>query len=161
MTVEMRIQGLLVDPITKSPIVLLADTSSNAKLPLFVGIFEADAIARALERVTPPRPMTHDLMRDLVSHLGAQVDRVVIHDLKDNVFYALLMLKTPNGPIEVDVRPSDAIALALRTGSPIYARRSVIDAAQHLDLLAGHEDAERMRRWLEGLDDNELGKYEV
>jgi hypothetical protein len=161
MVVEMRIQGLMFDPITKSPVVLLRDPHSDAKLPLWVGIFEANAIATELERVRPPRPMTHDLLTDVVKRLGAKLTRVLIHDLQDNVFFAQLQLETAQGPVELDSRPSDAIALALRFAAPIFATESVIQAAQSIDLMAGHEDAERLRGWLEGLDDGDLGKYQM
>jgi hypothetical protein len=161
MQVEMRIQGLLSDPITKMPIVLLRDPATDEKLPIWVGIFEANAIALELEKVRPPRPMTHDLMRDLMRELGAQLRRVVITDLQENTFYALLEIEAAGGLRTVDARPSDAIALALRCEAPIFAHRRVIEEAQNIDLTRGQEDAERVRSWLEHLDQSDLGKYEI
>lgn len=161
MAVEMRIQGLMIDPITNTPIVVLRDPVSDAKLPIWVGVFEANAIALEMEKIRSPRPMTHDLLRDTLIRLGARLQRVLINDLQDNTFYALLFLDTPQGPAEIDARPSDAIALALRCDAPIFAHESVIRDAQNIDLTQGHEDAEKLRNWLEGLNDGELGKYEM
>ncbi|MBP7148030.1 MAG: bifunctional nuclease family protein [Acidobacteria bacterium] len=161
MPVEMRIQGLMVDPITNMPIVVLRDPRTDAKLPIWVGAFEANAIALELEQIRTPRPMTHDLLRDILRELGGRLTRIVITDLQENTFYALLQIDTPAGPREIDSRPSDAIALALRCGAGIFAHEEVIQAAQNIDLTQGHQDTERFRSWLESLDDNELGKYEV
>lgn len=161
MNVEMRIQGLMVDPITNMPIVVLRDQRSDAKLPIWVGVFEANAIAIELEKIKTPRPMTHDLLRDALTQLGARLVRVTITELQDNTFYALLHLETKDGPKEIDSRPSDAIALALRCEAPIFVNQDVITAAQNIDLTQGHQDADRFRQWLESLDDEELGKYEV
>jgi bifunctional DNase/RNase len=159
--VEMRIQGLMIDPITNMPIVVLRDPQSDAKLPIWVGVFEANAIALELEKVRTPRPMTHDLMRETILKLGARLARVSIGDLQDNTFYAALHLESAGGVCEVDARPSDAIALALRCGAPIWVAEKVIEDAQNIDLTQGHQDAERFRRWLESLDEGELGKYEM
>lgn len=161
MSVEMRIQGLMVDPITNMPIVVLRDPRTDAKLPIWVGVFEANAIALELEKIKTPRPMTHDLLKETMARLGAKLTRVLINDLQDNTFYALLYLDTPQGPVELDARPSDAIALALRSSAPIFARETVISAAQNIDLTQGHQDAERFRSWLESLDEGDLGKYEI
>ncbi len=161
MQVEMRIQGLMIDPITNMPIVVLRDPRTDAKLPIWVGVFEANAIAIELEKIKTPRPMTHDLLRDALTQLGAKVVRVTITDLQDNTFYALLHLETHDGPKDIDARPSDAIALALRCEAPIFVNEDVIAAAQTIDLTQGHQDADRFRQWLESLDDDEMGKYEV
>jgi len=161
MAIEMRIQGLMIDPITNMPIVVLRDPRTDAKLPIWVGVFEANAIAIEIEKIKTPRPMTHDLLRDMLIQLGARLARVAITDLQDNTFYAVLHLETTAGPREIDARPSDAIALALRCEAPIFVAEGVIEAAQNIDLTQGHQDAERFRAWLEGLDDDEFGKYEV
>lgn len=161
MQVEMRIQGLMIDPITQMPIVVLRDPRNDAKLPIWVGAFEASAISLELEQIKTPRPMTHDLLRDVIQELGARVVRAVVTDLQENTFFAVLHLDTAEGPRQVDSRPSDAIALALRCGAPIFANEEVIEAAQSIDLIQGHKDTERFRHWLEGLDDNEIGKYQI
>ena len=161
MELEMRIQGLMHDPITKMPIVVLRDPVSDAKLPIWVGIFEANAIAMELEKVRPPRPMTHDLIKDVLTELGGKLERIVITHLEDNTFFAMLHLETSSRVKKVDARPSDAIALALRFEAPIYAHPQVIEDAQNIDLTAGSQDSDRYRAWLEDLDQSDLGKYEI
>jgi hypothetical protein len=161
MMVEMRIQGLMVDPITTMPLLVLRDPKSDSKLPIWVAVFEANAIATELEHVKTPRPMSHDLMRILLDELGGKLTRVSITDLQDNIFYAVLHVETPAGPKQIDARPSDAIALALRCQAPIFANESVIADAQNIDLTQGHQDSEQIRHWLESLGETELGKYEI
>jgi hypothetical protein len=161
MQVEMRIQGLMLDPITQGPLIVLRDPRTDSKLPIWVGAFEANAIATEMERIRMPRPSTHDLLRDVIRELGARLTKVVITDLQDNVFFATLFLETAAGPKQIDARPSDAIALALRWDAPIYAAEDVIQAAQSIDLTQGYKDTERFRQWLESLDESDLGKYEI
>ncbi len=162
MAVEMRIQGLMIDPITNMPIVVLRDPRTDARLPIWVGVFEANAIALELERSRPPRPMTHDLLQAVIGELGARLEKVEIVDLQDNIFYGALHVRTADGELRsIDCRPSDAIALALRAGAPIFAREEVIEAAQEIDVTQGHEETEQFRRWLESLGEEELGKYEI
>jgi uncharacterized protein len=161
MQVEMRIQGLMLDPITQGPLIVLRDPRTDSKLPIWVGAFEANAIATEMERIRMPRPSTHDLLRDVIRELGARLTKVVITDLQDNVFFATLFLETATGPKQIDARPSDAIALALRWDAPIYAAEDVIQAAQNIDLTQGYKDTERFRQWLESLDESDLGKYEI
>jgi len=161
MQVEMRIQGLMLDPITQGPLIVLRDPRTDSKLPIWVGAFEANAIATEMERIRMPRPSTHDLLRDVIRELGARLTKVVVTDLQDNVFYATLFLDTASGPKQIDARPSDAIALALRWDAPIYATEDVIQAAQNIDLTQGYKDTERFRQWLESLDESDLGKYEI
>ncbi len=161
MQVEMRIQGLMLDPITQGPLIVLRDPRTDAKLPIWVGAFEANAIATEMERIRMPRPSTHDLLRDVIRELGARLTKVVITDLQDNVFFATLHLETGTGPKQIDARPSDAIALALRWDAPIFAAEDVIQAAQNIDLTQGYKDTERFRQWLESLDESDLGKYEI
>jgi bifunctional DNase/RNase len=161
MEVEMKIKGLMIDPISNMPIIILRDPQSNAVLPIWVGIFEANAIALQMEKIATPRPMTHDLVKNILIGIGAGVERVVITELKDNTFYALLYLRQGDRLLPVDSRPSDAIALALRTESPIFVESDVIEKAKSADLTKDAGESERIRKWLENLDPEELGKYEM
>jgi bifunctional DNase/RNase len=159
--IEMTIKGLTVDPVTNMPIVILRDEQDKRILPIWVGVFEANAIALQVENVHTPRPMTHDLLRNVIHDLQARVDRVVVTDVKDNTFYALIHLDTPAGKVAVDARPSDAIALALRTRAPIWVEEQVIDRARSIDTTAAKVDSERLHQWLESLDPDDLGKYKM
>jgi bifunctional DNase/RNase len=161
MQIEMTIKGLMVDPITNMPIIILRDKAEQRVLPIWVGVFEANAIALQIENVTTPRPMTHDLLRNVIHDLKADIQKIVVSDLKDNTFYALIYL-THNGRLmSIDSRPSDAIALALRTGSPIYVNSDVIDKAKNSDMTKDAGESERIRKWLDSLDPDELGKYKM
>jgi uncharacterized protein len=159
--IEMTIKGLTVDPVTNMPIVILRDEQDKRILPIWVGVFEANAIALQVENIHTPRPMTHDLLRNVIHDLQARVDRVVVTDVKDNTFYALIHLDTPAGKVAVDARPSDAIALALRTRAPIWVEEHVIDRAKSIDTSAAKVDSERLHQWLESLDPDDLGKYKM
>jgi bifunctional DNase/RNase len=161
MLIEMTIKGLMVDPITNMPIVILKDKDGDRVLPIWVGIFEANAIALQIENIATPRPMTHDLLRNVISDLNGQVDRVVVSDLKDNTFYAIIHLTVRGERVAVDARPSDAIALALRTRSPILVEETVIDNAKTVDFTSDRADTDRLQKWLESLDPDELGKYKM
>jgi bifunctional DNase/RNase len=161
MLIEMSIKGLMVDPITNMPIVILKDKQGERVLPIWVGIFEANAIALQIENVATPRPMTHDLLRNVISDLDGQVDRVVVSDLKDNTFYAIIHLTVRGERVAIDARPSDAIALALRTRSPILVDEAVIDNAKTVDLSSERADTDRLQKWLESLDPDDLGKYKM
>jgi bifunctional DNase/RNase len=161
MQIEMTIKGLMVDPVTNMPIIILRDEAGQRVLPIWVGIFEANAIALQIENIATPRPMTHDLLRNVIRDLRAQVDKVVVCDLKDNTFYALIYLDVAGESVSIDARPSDAIALALRTRAPIYVEEAVIDNAKTLDFGAERGDSERLQKWLESLDPDELGKYKM
>jgi bifunctional DNase/RNase len=161
MLIEMSIKGLMVDPITNMPIVILKDKLGERVLSIWVGIFEANAIALQIENVATPRPMTHDLLRNIITDLDGSVDRVVVSDLKDNTFFAIIHLTVRGERIAVDARPSDAIALALRTRSPILVEESVIDNAKTVDFAAEPGDNARLQKWLESLDPEELGKYKM
>jgi len=161
MQVEMSIKGLMVDPITNMPIVILHESDGQRVLPIWVGIFEANAIALQVENVATPRPMTHDLLRNVIRDLNADVDRVVVNDLRDNTFYALIHLVVAGEIVVIDARPSDAIALALRVRAPRFAEDSVIDNAKTLDITPDKGDSERLLKWLEALDTEELGKYKM
>jgi len=159
--IEMTIKGLMVDPITNMPIVILKDKQGDRVLPIWVGIFEANAIALQIENVATPRPMTHDLLRNIINDLDGQVDRIVVSDLKENTFYAIIHLTVKGDRVAVDARPSDAIALALRTRAPILVEESVIDNAKTVDFTSERADNDRLQKWLESLDPEELGKYKM
>ena len=161
MLIEMTIKGLMVDPITNMPIVILKDKDGDRVLPIWVGIFEANAIALQIENIATPRPMTHDLLRNIINDLDGQVVRVVVSDLKDNTFYAIIHMTVKGEPVVVDARPSDAIALALRTRSPILVEETVIDNAKTVDFATERTDSDRLQKWLESLDPEELGKYKM
>ena len=159
--VPMSIKGLMLDPVSNSPIVVLKDDDEKFFLPIWVGIYEANAIALQLENVTTPRPMTHDLLRNMISELNGQVTRVVINDLRDSTFFAQIRLNVGTKTLEVDARPSDAIALALRTEAPIYVAQSVLDQAQTITPEGGEDQDEKMKKWFENLGPDELGKYKM
>ncbi len=161
MLIEMTIKGLTVDPITNTPIVILKDKDGKRALPIWVGVFEANAIALQIENIETPRPMTHDLLRNIITDLDGTVDRIVVSDLRDNTFYAVIHLTVRGERVAVDSRPSDAIALALRTRAPILVEESVIDNAKNVDVAGDREDNDRLQKWLESLDPEELGKYKM
>ena len=161
MEIEMTIKGLMIDPITNMPIVVLRDQDGQRILPIWVGVFEANAIALQIENVQTPRPMTHDLLKNVIGDLEAGVERIVVCDLKENTFYATIHLSSPAGPVAIDARPSDAIALALRTGSPIFVEESVIQSAKSVEMSKDSMDVGRLRKWLEDLSEEELGKYKM
>ena len=161
MQIEMRIKGLILDPITNLPIVILRDKDGQRVLPIWVGNAEANAIALQMENVSSPRPMTHDLLRNVIRDLKAEIRKVVVCDLKENTYYALIHLEVNGQPLAVDSRPSDAIALALRAQAPIFVEDRVIDNAKNADFAAEKGDVERLQRWLESLDPNEMGKYKM
>lgn len=162
--VPMSIKGLMLDPMSNSPIVVLKDDDEKLFLPIWVGIFEANAIALQLENITTPRPMTHDLLRDMIKQLDARVTRIVINDLKDATFFAQirLLIHRAGGEqlLEIDARPSDAIALALRTEAPIYVAQSVLDQAQTITP-EGEGSEEKTKEWFENLSPEDLGKYKM
>jgi bifunctional DNase/RNase len=159
--IEMSIKGLMVDPITNMPIIILRDPDGQRVLPIWVGVFEANAIALQIENIQTPRPMTHDLLRNVIQDLQAAVEKVVVCDLKENTFYAMIYLQTPSGPVAIDSRPSDAIALALRTRAPILVEEKVIDNAKGIDFANDKQDSERLQQWLESLDPDDMGKYKM
>ena len=154
MDIEVRIRGLMMDPATNMPIVVLKDVSSDTVMPIWVGIFEANAIAIEIEKMAAPRPMTHDLTRNLIRHMNAHLERVVITELRDDTFFALLWVRQDGDLMTIDARPSDAIALALRADCPIYVSEQVMQSAK-LNMSGPPEGptAEELRGWLEGLND--------
>ena len=161
MQVEMSIKGVMVDPITNMPIVILHNRDGQRVLSISVGIFEANAIALQIENISLPRPMTHDLLRNVIRDLKADVQKVVVSDLKEGTFYAVIHLIVGGEFVAIDARPSDAIALALGVRAPIFAEDTVIDNAKQLHITPDTGDSERLQKWLEALDPEELGKYKM
>jgi bifunctional DNase/RNase len=159
--IEMSIKGLSVDPITNMPIIVLREMEGDRVLPIWVGVFEANAIALQIESIATPRPMTHDLLKSVIDELGGRLERIVVSELKDNTFYATLRLRSQRGTLTVDARPSDAIALALRSGARIFVEDSVIQNARSVDESSPEPGLRRVEKWLEGLSDEELGKYKM
>lgn len=163
--VPMSIKGLMLDPVSNSPIVVLKDEEEKFFLPIWVGIFEANAIALQLENVATPRPMTHDLLKSAIAQLDARVTRIVINDLKDSTFFAQIRVMVNRAGsdtmLELDARPSDAIALALRTEAPIYVAQSVLDQAQTISPDSDDDPDEKTKKWFESLDTEDLGKYKM
>jgi uncharacterized protein len=156
----MSIKGLMLDPVSNSPIVVLKDEAEKFFLPIWVGIFEANAIALQLEKVSTPRPMTHDLLRNFISQLDARVSRVVINDLRDSTFFAQIRVITSDRTLEIDARPSDAIALALRVEAPIFVEQSVLDQAQTISPESDEQD-EKLKKWFDQLGPEDMGKYKM
>ena len=157
MLIEMFIKGLMIDPVTNMPIVILRDEDGQRTLPIWVGPVEANAIALQIENVAPPRPMTHDLLKNLLEDLGGRLVRVIISDLKDSTFYAYLEVDRAGERLFVDSRPSDALALSIRTKAPVFVETQVLDRARSVDVSSDEADRERLQRWLESLDPDDLG----
>lgn len=161
MEVEMKIRGLMMDPVTNMPIVILKDIGGNQILPIWVGIYEANAIALEIEKVATPRPMTHDLIKTLLFGLNTGVQKVVVNELRDDTFYALIWLERDGELISVDSRPSDALALALRLDCPIYVEEQVLKSSKSANAASDKINNEELRRWLENLNDEDLGRYKM
>jgi bifunctional DNase/RNase len=161
MEIEMKIRGLMVDPATNAPIVILKDVQGDTVLPIWVGLYEANAIALEVEKASTPRPMTHDLLKNLVQGLNATVQRVVVTELKNDTFYAVLWLEQDGEAVTIDCRPSDALALALRTDCPIYVDEDVLRVAKVIPNPTDQATQEELRRWLENLNDEDLGRYKM
>jgi bifunctional DNase/RNase len=161
--VAMSIKGLMLDPVSNSPIVVLKDDEEKFFLPIWVGIFEANAIALQLENVATPRPMTHDLLRNMIAELHGEVTRIVINDLRDSTFFAQIRILSGERTLEIDARPSDAIALALRTEAPIFVAQEVLDQAQTIspDGIDDEMGDKSSKKFLEELDPDDLGKYKM
>jgi uncharacterized protein len=159
---QMVVKGLTLDPLTNMPIVILKDTEGNRALPIWIGANEANAIAMEMERITTPRPMTHDLIRNILEGLKAKVSRIVINDLRDNTFYAVIFLEVNGTEVAIDSRPSDAIAVALRVKAPILVAEKVIREAKSIDLTEDRpaEDTQSVRDWIENLKPEDFGRIE-
>ena len=162
MEVEMKIRGLMVDPSTNMPIILLKDAQSEALLPIWVGLYEAQAIALEVEKSQTPRPLTHDLLKNLIHGLNAKVQRIVVTELRDDTFYAVIWMEQNGESVTLDARPSDAIALALRADCPIYVAEPVLARAKlNSSGPPDNPSNEDVRKWLEGLNDEDLGRYKM
>ena len=161
MEVEMKIRGLMMDPVTNTPIVVLKDAQGTAILPIWVGIYEANAIALEIEKVQTPRPMTHDLLKNLLLGLEVRVQKVVVSDLKDDTFYALIWMEREGKLMSMDSRPSDALALALRLDCPIFVDDEVLKNSKVATAVSEKTTNEELRKWLEGLNDEDLGRYKM
>jgi hypothetical protein len=161
MEIEMKIRGLMMDPVTNVPIVILKGLEGNALLPIWVGVFEANAIALEIEKITTPRPMTHDLLKNILFGLNCSVNKVVVNQLKDDTFYAIIWLERDGQFISIDSRPSDALALALRTDCPIFVEEEVIKTSKAVTAKQDKFNDDDLKRWLEGLNDDDLGKYKM
>jgi bifunctional DNase/RNase len=161
MEVEMKIRGLMMDPVTNMPIVILKDVSGSSVLPIWVGIYEANAIALEIEKVSTPRPMTHDLLKNLLLGLDTRVHKVVVCDLREDTFYALIWLEKDGQTISVDSRPSDALALALRVDCPIFVEDEVLKNSKVSSATSYKVNTEELRKWLENLNDEDIGRYKM
>jgi bifunctional DNase/RNase len=161
MEVEMKIRGLVMDPVTNMPIVILKDVGGQSVLPIWVGIYEANAIALEIEKVTTPRPMTHDLLKNLLLGLETHVQKVVVSELRDDTFYALIWLERNGEMMSVDSRPSDALALALRVDCPIFVEDEVLKTSRNSGNSTDKVSNEELRKWLENLNDEDMGRYKM
>ncbi len=159
--VEMQIRGLMMDPVTNMPIVVLKELENDRVLPIWVGVFEANAIALEIDKTATPRPMTHDLLRNLARGLNAVVTKVVVSELKDDIFYAVIWMNQQGETVTLDARPSDAIALALRWDCPIFASAEVLASARVVADGAEAIKPEGLRKWLEDLNDDDMGRYKM
>lgn len=160
-TLRMDVKGLIVDPIANMPVVILRDAQESSFLPIWIGVYEANAIALQLEGVTTPRPMTHDLLRNALQELGVEVVRITVTDLIENTFHAKIHLRRDGQEFDLDSRPSDAIALALRAGAPVYVEESVLEKSLASSEKEDAQNAERLRKWLEEVDPDTLSKYRM
>jgi len=160
--VEMKVDGLTLDPVTNMPIIILKDLEGERVLPIWVGIFEANAIALEIEKISTPRPMTHDLIKNILEGLDASINHIFVSDLKDNTFYALISVNIGGSNVDIDSRPSDAIAVALRVNAPILVSTKVIEEARTFDLSpeAKLEDKDQWKNWLQNLKPGDFGSID-
>src|SRR5216683_2696662 len=161
MEVEMKIRGLMMDPVTNMPIVVLKDVQGQAILPIWVGVYEANAIALEIEKVQTPRPMTHDLLKNVLMGLDGRVSKIVVNELKDDTFYALIWVERDGQMMTIDSRPSDALALALRMDCPIFVDEQVLKNSKVSGVLSEKSTHDQLRTYLEGLSDDDLGRYKM
>src|SRR6202142_1857522 len=159
--VEMTIRGLVLDPVTNMPIVILKDVGGETVLPIWVGVYEANAIALEMEKVNTPRPMTHDLIKNVLTGLETQVHKVVVTELKEDTFYAVIWLERGGEVVSVDSRPSDALALALRVDCPIFVDEVVLKNSKLAASANERLSSDELRKYLEGLNDEDMGKYKM
>jgi uncharacterized protein len=161
MELEVKIRGLMMDPVTNMPVVVLKEMQGNGILPIWVGVYEANAIALEIEKVQTPRPMTHDLLKNVLTGLNVRVQKVVVSDLKDDTFYALIWMERDGETISMDSRPSDALALALRLDCPIFVEDQVLKNSKMGGIISEKSSSEELRKWLENLNDEDLGRYKM
>jgi bifunctional DNase/RNase len=161
MEVEMKIRGLMMDPMTNTPIVVLKDVSGDTVLPIWVGPYEANAIAMEIEKVTAPRPFTHDLIKNLLNGLNAHVHKIVVTELRDDTFFAVIWMERDGKVISIDSRPSDALAVALRVDCPIFVEEEVLKSSKKAGAAAERVSSDDLRKWLEGLNDEDMGRYKM
>ena len=161
MELEVKIRGLMMDPVTNMPVVVLKETQGTGILPIWVGIYEANAIALEIEKVQTPRPMTHDLLKNVLFGLNVQVQKVVVNELRDDTFYALIWVERNGERMSIDSRPSDALALALRVDCPIFVEETVLKSSKISSAVNEKSTSEELRKWLEGLSDDDLGRYKM
>jgi bifunctional DNase/RNase len=159
--IRMQIKGLMLDPTSNTPIVILRDSDERLLLPIWIGVFEANAIAMQLESTAAPRPMTHDLFHNTLAAAKVRLEQVLIRDLQDNTFFASMRLASGDETFDVDARPSDALALALRADAPIFVMPAVLDKAEVIDRVQRIQDEDALKQWLAEVDPDELGKYEM
>src|SRR5438876_10313951 len=160
MEVEMKIRGLMLDPVTNTPIVIVKD-SGDAVLPIWVGVYEANAMALEIEKISTPRPMTHDLIKNVLAGLDAHVHKIVVTELKEDTFYAVIWMERDGRIISVDSRPSDALALALRVDCPIFVADEVLKNSKKATSATDPATSEDLRKWRDGLNDEDLGNYKM
>jgi len=161
MELEVKIRGLMMDPVTNMPVVVLKETQGNGVLPIWVGVYEANAIALEIEKVQTPRPMTHDLLKNVLNGLNVRVQKVVVSDLREDTFYALIWMERDGETISMDSRPSDALALALRLDCPIFVEDQVLKSSKMSTGVADKNSSDELRKWLENLSDEDLGRYKM
>jgi len=157
----MRIKGLILDPISKMPIVVLEDLNSKQILPIWIGVFEANAISLKVENIVTPRPMTHDLLKNILSKFNIPIEKIVVNDVRDNTFYAVIYCRYKGQLIGIDSRPSDAIALALRMNTHIFVKEEVVSKANSLNFNDNLEDSDKLKKWLDNLGPEDFGKYKM
>ncbi len=163
MLYEMKVKGLALDPLTNVPIVILKGVDKQNSLPIWIGIFEANAIMSELEDITPARPMTHDLIKNMLKELKAEIVKIIVTDLIDNTFYANIEIMFNGARLRIDSRPSDAIAIALRVNAPIYVTEEVITKAKKVDMSQDGklDSVDKWKEWLENADPEDFGKYKM
>lgn len=161
MEVEMKIRGLMMDPVTNMPIVVLKDPASDAVLPIWVGIYEANAIALEIEKVATPRPMTHDLIKNVLTGLETKVHKVVVTELRDDTFFAVIWMERNGSVISVDSRPSDALAVAMRLDCPIFVEDEVLKSSKLAATVSDKVSNEELRKMLENMNDEDFGRYKM
>ncbi|HVB85778.1 MAG TPA: bifunctional nuclease family protein [Candidatus Dormibacteraeota bacterium] len=161
MELEVKIRGLMMDPATNQPVVVLKELQGSGVLPIWVGVYEAQAIALEIEKVQTARPMTHDLLKNVLTGLNVHVQKVVVSDLKDDTFYALIWMEREGQTMSMDSRPSDALALALRLDCPIFVDDQVLKSSKITSVVSEKSSNEELRKWLENLSDEDLGRYKM